>query len=142
MKSHCLASFEFCCSFFLAVWPQAYDNSSELSFLIFEMGTVTGLQSWPLRMSAQVFSCGHPWSMHHYVGETDNKSYKNQCRDFVGSPVVKILHFQWRGHGFYPWLGELRSHVPCGAAKLKKQTERKKNQCITLENRINSSSKT
>ena len=23
--------------------------------------------------------------------------------DFPGDPVVKTLHFQWRGHGFSPW---------------------------------------
>ena len=26
-------------------------------------------------------------------------------RDFPGSPVVKTLSFQCRGHGFNPWLG-------------------------------------
>ena len=26
-------------------------------------------------------------------------------RDFPGSPVVKILHFHWRGHRFNPWFG-------------------------------------
>ena len=111
MKSHCLASFEFCCSFFLAVWPQAYDNSSELSFLIFEMGIVTGLQSWPSGMSAQVFLCGHPWSMHHYVGETDNKSYKNQCRDFLAVQWLRFCTSNGGDMDFIPGWGIKISHA-------------------------------
>ena len=31
--------------------------------------------------------------------------YCLNMRDFTGSPVVKTLHFQCRGHRFHPWLG-------------------------------------
>ena len=37
---------------------------------------------------------------------------KVKHRDFPGSPVVKTLHFQCKGHGFDPFFGELRSHMP------------------------------
>ena len=33
------------------------------------------------------------------------KKKKKPIRDFPGSPVVKMPHFQCRGHGFDPWLG-------------------------------------
>ena len=33
--------------------------------------------------------------------------------DFPGGPVVKILCFQSREHGFNPWS---KSHMPCGTA--------------------------
>ena len=39
--------------------------------------------------------------------------------DFPGGPVVKTPHSHCRGHGFDPWSGKLRSHMPCGSAKSK-----------------------
>ena len=53
---------------------------------------------------------------------------KEKRRDFPGGPAVMTPHFHCRGHGFDPWLGELRSHMPCGKRKKKvaiKCTERK-----------------
>ena len=35
--------------------------------------------------------------------------------------MVKTLHFHWRGRGFSPWLGNLRSLMPLDAAKKKKK---------------------
>ena len=37
--------------------------------------------------------------------------------DFLGIPVGKTPHSQWRGLGFNPWSGNLRSCMPLGAAK-------------------------
>ena len=31
---------------------------------------------------------------------------KNDLLDLPGDPVLKTLHFHWRGHGFHPWLGD------------------------------------
>ena len=28
-----------------------------------------------------------------------------QLGEYPGCPVVRTLHFRFRGHGFYPWLG-------------------------------------
>ena len=39
------------------------------------------------------------------------------CWDYVGSPVVKTLCFHCRNQGVSSWLGELRSHMLCGAGK-------------------------
>ena len=39
--------------------------------------------------------------------------------------MVKTLCFHYRGHGFHPWPGELRSHMPCCIVK-KKKREREK----------------
>ena len=38
-------------------------------------------------------------------------------RAFPGGLVVSTLRFHCRGHGFDPWLGELRSCKPCSTAK-------------------------
>ena len=35
--------------------------------------------------------------------------------------MVKTLCFHCRGHGFHPWSGELRSHIPCCIVKTKKK---------------------
>ena len=43
--------------------------------------------------------------------EAGDHTAKNTARDFPGSPVVKTLWFHIRGHGFDPWLGNLRSHM-------------------------------
>ena len=49
------------------------------------------------------------------------KKKKKFCGDFPGSPVVKTLFFQCRGHGFlWSLVGELRSHMPYGKAPPKK----------------------
>ena len=38
------------------------------------------------------------------VGFLGNKiKLKMKLKDFPGGPVVKILHFHCRGHGFDPW---------------------------------------
>ena len=37
--------------------------------------------------------------------------------DFCGDAVVKVPCFYWREHGFDPWTGNLRSHMPCDMAK-------------------------
>ena len=50
------------------------------------------------------------------------RSFKNEDRDFVGSPVVKTLHFHCRGHGFDPWLGN--SHPTCHVAWPKTNKQR------------------
>ena len=46
-------------------------------------------------------------------------------RDFPGSPVVKTLSFYCRGHRFWSLIGELRSCMPHGTAKKKKNEESK-----------------
>ena len=45
---------------------------------------------------------------------------KKNSRAFSSSPVVKTLHFHFRGHRFKFLVGELRSHMPRGMAKKKK----------------------
>ena len=56
-------------------------------------------------------------------------------QDFPGGPVVETPRFQRRGCGFGPWsgkarvpslVGELRSHMPCRAARKKKKKRRRK----------------
>ena len=42
--------------------------------------------------------------------------------DFPDHPVVKTPSFHCRGHGFYPWLGNLRSHLPQMWPKTTKKT--------------------
>ena len=37
--------------------------------------------------------------------------------EFPGGPVVRTPCFHCRGHRFDPWSGNLRSCMPCGAAK-------------------------
>ena len=43
-------------------------------------------------------------------------------RDFLGSPVIKSLHFKCRGHSFNPWLGTKTPHDPWPQKKKKKDT--------------------
>ena len=43
--------------------------------------------------------------------------------DFFGGPMVKTLCFQYRGHGFNPWLGN--KDPTCHKAWSKKKKERK-----------------
>ena len=45
-----------------------------------------------------------------------NSFLKCPSRDFPGVPVVKTPFSQCRGHGFDPWVRELRSHMPHGVA--------------------------
>ena len=47
-------------------------------------------------------------------------SYKWNHREFPGGPVVRILRFHCRGHGFNSWAREIRSCKPQGAAKIKR----------------------
>ena len=42
-------------------------------------------------------------------------------RDFLGSPVIKSLHFKCRGHSFNPWLGTKIPHDPWPKKKKKKR---------------------
>ena len=37
--------------------------------------------------------------------------------------MVRTPYFHFRGPGFKPWSGSLRSHKPCGIAKKKKTRE-------------------
>ena len=37
--------------------------------------------------------------------------------NFPGGPMVKMLRFHWRGHGFHPWLGKF--HIPHSTTKRK-----------------------
>ena len=39
-----------------------------------------------------------------------------------GGPEVKTQRFHWRGHGFDPWLRNLRTHMLHGVAKKKKKS--------------------
>ena len=55
------------------------------------------------------------------VVEVHNCCINSVYRDFPGDPVVKTLCFQ-------SLVGELRSHVPGGAAKKKTKTK----QCLSL----------
>ena len=43
--------------------------------------------------------------------------------DSSGGPVVKTPCFQCRGHGFNPWLGNLRSQRPHGAREKKEKEQ-------------------
>ena len=45
--------------------------------------------------------------------------------------VVRTLCFYRSGCGFHPWLGKLRSHMPCGAAKKKKTVKKNENMKTT-----------
>ena len=48
--------------------------------------------------------------------------FKKHLRDFPGSPMVKIWHFHYKGHGFYPWLGKFC--LPWDAPKKSMETSR------------------
>ena len=39
------------------------------------------------------------------LSEPPGKPPKKSVGDLCGGSVVKTLSFQWRGHGFNPWLG-------------------------------------
>ena len=43
------------------------------------------------------------------------ENYLRKMPNFPGGPVVKILHFHCRGHGFNPWSGKF--HMPRDVAK-------------------------
>ena len=60
-----------------------------------------------------------------YLNKAGKRLLKKREGSFPGSPVVRILHFHCRGHGFLA--GELRSHMPSGTAKKKKKSERREN---------------
>ena len=51
---------------------------------------------------------------------------KTKPWDFPGSPVVKTPYILCRGHGFDPWLCELRSHILFG--------QKKKKNCLKIIN--------
>ena len=55
------------------------------------------------------------------LNDTDVGLKITQMRDFPGSPEVKTPRFHWRGRGFNPWSGELRSHMPEGRGQKKKK---------------------
>ena len=48
--------------------------------------------------------------------QSPGSSFSRQPRDFPGGPVVKTPCFQCRGARVQPLVGELRSHMPRGAA--------------------------
>ena len=45
------------------------------------------------------------------------------CQDFPGGPVVKTLHFHFRGLGVDPWSGKF--HMPWGSDRKKKKKKKK-----------------
>ena len=56
-------------------------------------------------------------SMSYKRKQREENLRKSGYRDFPGSPVVKTQHFQYKGHWVQSLMRELRSHMPCSAAK-------------------------
>ena len=46
------------------------------------------------------------------------RNLKKRLQDFIGGPVVKILRFHYKGHGFNPWLGKV---MPWSVVKKEKE---------------------
>ena len=62
----------------------------------------------------------------------------SQSGELSGGPVVRILHFHCRGHGFNPWLGN-QDPACCIAQKRKKNEIKCKIQLFSHTSHISSS---
>lgn len=54
------------------------------------------------------------------TGSSINMSFQESLGVFLGGPVVKTPHCQFRGHGFEPWSGTKISHVTWPGQKIKR----------------------